>query len=279
MKHYSDLAVESRELYPKKDKIFEEKFSSYGFSVGRININESEESEKLSRPIGNYTTVELPSGFFGADSDKLTRLIFEEVKRMMPQGEGTLLFAGLGNRAVTPDALGPKTADKIIATRHITKEFAEKIGLSGLKSVAAVSPGVLGQTGIETAETVKSAVDIVNPKAVVTVDALTAHSPSRLGNTIQITDSGISPGSGVGNRRAEISKKTLGVPVISIGVPTVVNATSFIKEEGENTDIPDMIVTPKDIDSIVDIAAGVIGMALNSVFQPEISIDVLKSYM
>lgn len=279
MNYYSDLAAENRELYPNKNEIPEEIFDYSGFRVGRIKIESEEEAKKINRPIGNYITVEAPMGFLSCDSEALARLLIGEIKNIIKKSPETVLFAGLGNRAITPDALGPKTAEKVIATRHISPSFAEKIGLEGLKTVAAISPGVLGQTGIETQETVKSAAEIVCPDLVVTVDALTARSAYRLGNTIQITDSGISPGSGVGNKRAEISEKTLSVPVISIGVPTVVNARGLVEELGLKTDFPDMIVTPKDIDSIIDSASRILALALNLFFQPHLDIDIIKNCM
>lgn len=147
-------------------------------------------------------------------------------------------MVGLGNSDITPDALGPKTAKDIFSTRHITKSLAEEVGLPSLRPVSSASPGVLGQTGIESAEMIRGIMNETSPDAVITVDALSARSIKRLGCTVQMTNTGIVPGSGVGNHRAEISRKTLGVPVIAIGVPTVVDAAALVFDITGNENIP-----------------------------------------
>ena len=153
--------------------------------------------------------------------------------------------------------------------------------LAELESVAVIAPGVLGQTGIETAETVKALAGVVSASAVIVIDALTAASVTRLGNTIQITDSGIHPGSGVGNKRGEISKNILGVPTVAIGVPTVVNAATLVSEAtgDPNLGAPEMIVTPKDIDSIIDTLSDIIALGVNLALHPEIPMDAIQSIM
>ena len=203
---------------------------------------------------------------------------------MLPK-EGTILIAGIGNETITPDALGPKSADNILATRHITGELKRSLGLSGLRSVAVLAPGVLGQTGIETGELIKSVVESIKPSAVIVIDALASRSLSRLGCTIQISDAGISPGSGVGNHRLSLNKETMGIPVIGIGVPTVVDAQTLALElipeaklsyqqkglvspRGEQ-----MIVTPREIDLLIERASRLVGMSLNCALHKGLSVE------
>lgn len=263
---YSDLAAECRELLPETEALTEEELFANSVTVKRIKIDNPKAAEELGCPIGNYSTLELEGGLGAATYGRLTEMLLAELRRFIPEIGGTVLVAGLGNRSVTPDSLGPRVAAGVMATRHISEELKEKIGLPRLNSVAVIAPGVLGQTGIETAETVCFAAKAVKAAAVITVDALTARSPDRLCSTLQITDAGVSPGSGVGNRRAEISAATLGIPVISLGVPTVVNAEALFAPERNG--LSDMLVTPKDIDSLTDAAAEIISDALNRLLQP-----------
>ena len=193
-------------------------------------------------------------------SDELIDAVAQELSRLLPS-EGTVLAAGLGNTNITPDALGPKFIGGVFVTRHLKRELCEQLGLGRLRPVAAIAPGVLGQTGVETGELLLGAVNVIKPCAVIVVDALAARKLGRLGSTVQISDSGIIPGSGVGNSRAEISRKTLGVPVISVGVPTVVDAHTLARDvSGNNTNEPaedaKMMVTPKEIDLLIERCSG-----------------------
>ena len=275
MKHYSDLAAECRELVPEIEGIFENKCSKNGVTVHTLEIKSDGAAQKIGRAKGIYITIEL--GKINI-SDTAT-VIKDEILKLLPQNRGTVLVAGLGNRNITPDAIGPETAAGVLATRHISDTLASRIGLSDLESVAVISPGVLGQTGIETAEIVKSTASVVDASAVIVIDALTAASVTRLCNTVQITNSGIHPGSGVGNKRSEISEKTLGVPCIAIGVPTVVNAATLVSESvgKEIKSAPEMIVTPKDIDGIIKELGSVLALSVNLALHPEIPADVIRS--
>ena len=275
MKHYSDLAAECRELVPECEGILEGEYSKDGITVKNLEIKSDSAAQKIGRAKGVYVTVE--SG--KEKGEKVASVIRDELLKLLPANPKTVLVAGLGNRNITPDAIGPETAEKVLATRHISVALASRIGLSDLESVAVISPGVLGQTGIETAEIVKSTASVVEASAVIVIDALTAASVTRLCNTVQITNSGIHPGSGVGNKRSEISEKTLGVPCIAIGVPTVVNAATLVSESvGEDIkSAPEMIVTPKDIDSIITELASVLSLAINLALHPDISLDVMQS--
>lgn len=218
------------------------------------------------------------------DEDQITA-IKNELFSLVPQ-DGVVLVVGLGNTNITPDALGPKTASRVLATRHITQEIARSVGLEGLRGVAVLSPGVLGQTGIETSEIIMGTIQRVNPSAVIVIDALASRRLSRLGCTVQMADTGISPGSGVGNVRTEISQDTLGVPVISVGVPTVVDATTLaydlIGTQPQDTQLVEprgakMIVTPREIDILIDRAAQLLSHSINCALQPSIEPDILLS--
>lgn len=219
----------------------------------------------------DYLTLTLPPlMLFGDDLQKAEQLLCESVEKLLPEKRDFVLVVGLGNTEITPDALGPETAKRILATRHISRDLAKQLSLNGLKKVAVLSPGVLGQTGIEAAELVLSVCQKTKPDAVIVVDALCAKATSRLGSTIQLTNAGIAPGSGVKNSRAKINAEYLGVPVIAVGMPTVIDM-------GAKDGMAELLVTPKDIDLLIDRAATLIGNALNFCLQPEIDRDVLIS--
>lgn len=201
---------------------------------------------------------------------------------MLPK-DGLVLVVGLGNCNITPDNLGPMTAKNVLATRHIKGEIARSTGLSALRPVAVIAPGVLGQTGIESAELIASVSKKLSPCAIIVIDALASMKLERLGCTVQISDTGISPGAGVNNARPKIDSSNLGVPVISIGVPTVVDAvtiacnlTGASKESLKSQISPRgeiMMVTPREIDLLIERAAKLSGLAINRALQPEFSIE------
>ncbi len=290
MNFRTDLALERSESLESEapEGIKTERKTFGSVTVTTITV-ENEEGEKLlSKPKGKYITLEVGSFMKNADlfSERLTALKDELIK-LLPK-EGTILVVGLGNEKITPDALGPRAASLILATRHIGKEFAKAIGFSSLRSVAAVTPGVLGTTGIETAESIEGIAEKIKPAAVIVIDALAARSAERLGTTIQITDTGVSPGSGVGNKRSRIDRDALGVPVIAIGVPTVVDGATMasdilLKAGTDEREINEllkaerekelMMVTPKEIDNVIDRAASLVAMGINTALQPEISAE------
>lgn len=275
MKDFSDLAVECRELVPECEGLIEHEYSKNGITVRGLEIKTDGAASKIGRAKGKYITIEIGKNF----DNLVAQIIKTEILELLPENLKTVLVVGLGNQNITPDAIGPKTASGVLATRHISEDLANKIGLSELESVAVIAPGVLGQTGIETAEIVKSTADVVCASAVIVIDALTAASVTRLCNTVQITNSGIHPGSGVGNKRSEISEKTLGVPCIAIGVPTVVNAATLVSESvGKDIkSAPEMIVTPKEIDTIIKEIAKLLSLSINLALHPQISGDVMQS--
>ncbi len=276
----TDLALEIKESLPQKvpEGIITSDFKKNGIKVTHIRITDLNGAKAIGKPVGNYITAEIPNltKYSCADSEILS-LLGELLSSLLPS-EGTVLTVGLGNENITPDALGPMSCSMILATRHIDPELAKSVGLENLRPSAVQSPGVLGQTGVESAEIIKGLVRQINPAAVIVIDALAARKLSRLGCTVQMSDTGIIPGSGVGNSRAEISRKTLGIPVISIGVPTVVDAGTLVHGiVGENTPVNEenqnMIITPREIDLVIDRAARLVGMAVNRALQPHISTE------
>lgn len=290
MKYNTDLALESREMAGagEIDGVEVTESKKNNAKVTSIVIKNKRGEQFLGRPTGTYITVEItPFTSDGELFDGRLDAVGEELKKLLPK-EGLVLVAGLGNDQITPDALGPKALDYVFATRHITRELAESIGLSDLRGVATIVPGVLGQTGMETGEIIQGVVEAIKPAAIIVIDALASMSLERLGCTVQISDTGIVPGSGVGNHRFEISEKTMGVPVVSLGIPTVVDGATLVFDLIDKTktkNIVDlieprgekMIVTPREIDTVIERGAKLIGMSINTCLQKGISAEDLFS--
>lgn len=294
MERRTDLAVEARELVG--EYISGVDFSSRresGMEISKLRVKNHNASVKLKKDIGTYITIDVPAmtdNFLSTDERVL--LIGREIRRLLPVN-GLVLVCGLGNPEITPDALGPKSASRILATRHITGELARSTGLDSLRPVAVMSTGVTGQTGIETFEYIESVVGKIRPNALIVIDALASRHLSRLGCTLQISDTGISPGAGVGNHRKSINRDSVGVPVISVGVPTVVDALTLVCDALDVDDVktyeqlrsslsPDnrsMVVTPKEIDLLIDRASRLISMSLNCALQKNVEPDILESLM
>lgn len=284
----TDLALEAAKPFgdslPNGVTVEEEHKDSVAITTVRVTSEEGAKS--LGKPMGSYITVETkPFASPNINTHPEIEAMAERLRTLLPQ-EGLVLVVGLGNIHITPDAIGPRVADQILATRHIAGDSAEKGGLEGFRPVAALAPGVLAQTGIETGEIVASVVRDVRPAAIIVVDALASRALSRLGCTLQIADTGIAPGSGVQNRRSELSRETLGVPVISMGVPTVVDGTTLAhdllnKPEEDVGDLrqlfgpqgQQMMVTPRDVDLMVERAAKVISLTINRALQPNLSME------
>ena len=286
----TDLAVEARELAGGSVKGIDYKtYSESGLSISRLTVKTEKAKQTLGKDIGTYITVALPSLTDNFTStDKRLAAIGREIRRLIPVN-GLILVVGLGNEEITPDALGPKTALKVLATRHIQGELARSAGLEGLRPVAVMNTGVTGQTGIETGEYILSVVKRIRPNAVVVIDALASRRLERLGTTLQISDAGISPGAGVGNHRTRINKDTIGVPVISIGVPTVVDVQTLagdllgLERQGELENLPklsrNMVVIPREIDLLTERASRLLGFALNAALQDRFSLSELVELM
>ncbi len=210
--------------------------------ITRVKVETENGAKVMGKPVGKYLTLEAPNlavpdeDYHREISLKLAEYLKELIgKEILEQEELSILVIGLGNREVTPDALGPYVAEQVCVTRHIVKEYGKyAMGMERVKSVSAVVPGVMGQTGMESQEIVKGIVKETGPDLVIAVDALAARNSRRLNRTIQIADTGIHPGSGVGNHRNGLTRETLGIPVIAIGVPTVVDAATIVNDTMEN---------------------------------------------
>ncbi|MBR4123889.1 MAG: GPR endopeptidase, partial [Clostridia bacterium] len=239
-------------------------------TVTKINIFDGETAQKIGKPVGNYITVEFPE----IDKIKDNKIIEKEIKNslfsLVGEKKNNILVIALGNDEITSDNIGPATAKRLLATRHIAGSFAKQIGLKGLKSVAVITPSVLGKTGIETSEFCESIVKKIEPEAVVVIDACVSSSTRRIYRTVQMSDTGINPGWGVKNNRKEISQKTLGVPVVAIGVPTVVEALSLAFELTQKEPVmnSNLIVTPKECDLYTHRISEILSRAVNMFLQP-----------
>lgn len=239
-----------------------------GVPVQMVEITSPAAAHRLGRPKGRYLTVETASFFSPVrDLEAEARALGEEMRALLPQ-KGLVLAVGLGNRQITPDALGPEAVRKMLVTRHLGQHLSHIPGLGNLRPVAAIAPGVLGQTGVESAELVAALTRSLSPAAVVVIDALAAADPARLGQTVQLSDVGLVPGSGVANHRVGLTAETLGVPVVAVGVPTVTEMTG-----GEAT----MVVTPREIDQVITRAASVIALGLGMATQPGMSAEALTA--
>ena len=294
MERRTDLAVEERELLGEDIKGIEydsEKIE--GLPIERLHIMTQRAGQLLKKPVGHYVTVELPPLTDSMrDTDSRVGALSDEIRRLLPVN-GLVLVAGLGNVEITPDALGPKAASKVLATRHIRGEIARSTGLDCLRAVAVMNTGVTGQTGIESGELLLGVIKRIRPSALIVVDALASRRLSRLGCTIQISDTGISPGAGVGNHRARIDASTMGIPVIAVGVPTVVDAVTLaydlleIDDEKESVELSrsvspqgrSMVVTPKEVDLLIDRAAHLISLSVNMALQTDIDTEDLLNLL
>ncbi len=266
----TDLALEKSEELSEskitKTGYLEIRRETEGFTVSEIIIESRQGEELFSRPKGTYITLEL-SGFLKREEKGFERgamAVARELEGFVPREKGeSVLVVGLGNPAITPDGLGHKTLKYTLATRHLSSQFPF------LRPVALFEPGVLGTTGIESFDAVEAVVRTVLPKLVIAIDALSSRSLSRLCTTVQLSNTGIAPGSGVGNNRRELSEASLGVPVVAIGVPTVVDAYTIAGELTgqdnfkENPQYSGLIVTPKDIDAYVSDIARLVGYGIN----------------
>ena len=275
----TDLAIEMSGGEKEDIKGVEKEYNEQGdIKITTVKITSVEGERATGKPMGEYITLEFPPIYKICDYSVLEKTVIGALERLLKGKRENILIAGLGNTEITPDAVGPLTARGILATRHISGQFAEDIGLKGLKSVSVITPGVLGQTGIETAELIKGAISAVRPDVLIVIDALTAGSAERLFRTIQLCNTGISPGSGVKNSRQEISEKNLDIPVIAVGVPTVTDADTLALEltGKEPEKESNMFVTPKDVDLLVDRISEILAQALNLFLQPEIDGDIIS---
>ena len=287
----TDLALEARELWQesagqttKLEGVEAHDRLREGFPVTTVQILDQRGQDALGKPPGSYITITL-DGLARREEDAFTRAVRAlavELEALLPQlaPDAPALVVGLGNRAITPDAIGPKVHDHTLITRHLVAQAPEHFG--AFRPVASLAAGVLGTTGVESGELVRSVCQSIRPACVIAVDALASRSLHRLCRTVQLADTGISPGSGVGNHRHTLDRDSLGVPVIAIGVPTVVDAATLAADLMDTEQLPDLgegkdlLVTPKDIDSQVNDLSKVIGYGINLALQPGLTMGDLE---
>ena len=327
---YTDLAVELHEMISDdvRQDVEEEceiegvrlevkQTPKEDIKVTWVEILNEQGSKEMGKPIGNYVTVE-SQAMRENDVDtheEIIKIVSENMAKLYKlDKESSILIVGLGNWNVTPDALGPKVISKVLVTRHISESLPEAIS-QNTRRVSAISPGVMGITGIETSEIVKGIVDRVKPDIVIAIDALASRSTSRINTTIQMSDTGVAPGAGMGNKRMVINQETMGVPVIAIGVPTVVDAATLIndtmdsmledmisyvekgsefyemlKDLGADNRYPvikdildpyagNMFVTPKEVDAVIERLSNIIANSINISVHPGITKEDINRYI
>lgn len=303
----TDLASERRDIFKKanhlEDEIdgieAEEIEENEKIKITKVKVTNQNGADSIGKPIGNYITIDIKKLKVATNEDiqKAADVLSRELKSLIDEHSvaiDEILIVGLGNQYVTPDSLGPKVIADIDVTRHILKYMPEVLD-PNTRPVSAISPGVLGTTGIETLEILKGIVDNTKPKLLIIIDALASKSIERISSTIQLADTGITPGAGVGNTRKEISQETLGIPVIAIGIPTVVEAATIaadsidlfieklqneaksneylnnLKEQDKYSEIKEalmpgdynFIVTPKEIDELIENMKDVVARGIN----------------
>ncbi len=299
----TDLAAEARELAGQSIAGVESTVDNrdQDITVTTVRVLNDIGAQAMGKPVGLYINIDAAE-LKNRDPEfveRVSRRMGDELKKMLPGfgKEGTVLVVGLGNWNITPDALGPRVVEKLMVTRHLIQLIPDQVD-ERVRSVCAMAPGVLGITGIETGEIILGVVEKIKPTAMVAIDALASRSTARLGTTIQITDSGICPGSGVGNHRMQLNTQTLGVPVISIGVPLVVYAGTIARDVIELLDgttagdqaegmirkvvsehLGDLIVTPKEIDAIVDDVARLVALGINLSIHDGVTVDEIDRFM
>lgn len=318
----TDLAVEARELYSQRykkeiDGVVAEETTQEDVKITKVTVLNENGAEAMGKPVGTYITIDMPeyTHYDGELMDKVAHILSESISEVMKvEKDGTVLVVGLGNSEVTPDALGPKVVSKLMITRHLKAMMPDSID-EDVKPVCAIAPGVLGTTGIETGEIVRALVSKIKPDAVICIDALASRRLERVNRTIQLGNTGISPGAGVGNKRMEINEGSLGVPVIAIGVPTVVDAATIANDtidlvidemikqstpdgaffnmlksmdrkekqymirEILTPYVGDLMVTPKDVDAIIDAVSKVISTGINLALQPGFGIEDINKFL
>lgn len=320
----TDLAIEAREMaaesQPQQDGQLDgvdvRTREEADYSLTHVRILSESGSRLMGKPIGNYITIEaekLKENDIECH-EEIIRLLAENIRSLAKLKENDcVLVAGLGNWNITPDALGPKVVSKILVTRHLQGTLPEEIE-GTVRPVAAVSPGVMGITGIETGEIIKGIVDKLHPSLLVAIDALAARRSNRINAAIQMSDTGVAPGAGVGNHRMMLNQESLGIPVIAIGVPTVVDAATLVndtmdkilgemiaqtkdgsdfyrmlhnlEQEEKYQMIADilgpytgnMFVTPKEVDAVVDRLANIIANGINIALHPGVTMDDINRY-
>ena len=303
----TDLADERKDIYKKANNLenipgieTSESTVNDNIKTNIVKITNEQGEQAIGKPIGTYVTVDIKNLKLATDEDiqKASDVVKDELKKIIDahcESQDEILVVGLGNQFVTPDSLGPKVVSEIEVTKHFIK-YTPQYVVEGTRSVCAIAPGVLGTTGIETSEIIRGIVDKVQPKMLIVIDSLASKSIERISSTVQISDTGIVPGGGVGNAREELSEKSIGIPVIAIGVPMVVESAVLVndcldlfigklqneaksndylnelKEKDNYGEIKEslnptgynMIVTPKEIDDLIENMKDIVSTAINS---------------
>lgn len=313
MKFRSDLILEAKEMIDEKragqmeasdqlpEGVIVDTKEKEGLVITRVQVTSEEASIALGKSQGNYITLEIKEPEMNslelqqAVSNALSDVIQDFVQKL-PSPDPNIMVVGLGNRAITPDALGPKVVDRMVVTRHLKSNTDLLPHLdTRMGTVCAVAPGVMGITGIETGAILKGLIDVAKPDMVIAVDALASRKTSRINTTVQISDTGIVPGSGVGNKRMELSQKTLNIPVLAIGVPTVVDVLTLTRDllEKANGQEPDdstlerledtygseMVVTPKNIDTAIQRMSIALSNGLNMALHKGFDVRDISEYL
>jgi spore protease len=319
----TDLAMEARELAQEQSRHeipgvrVDNVEPAEDIRISRVEVFSEEGREIIGKPIGNYITLEVP-GIRDRDpeyEEQVKQHLANEIRRLVHlRDDSVILIVGLGNWNITPDAVGPKVVDKVLVTRHIFEFVPDQVD-DRMRRVCAVAPGVLGITGIETGEIVKGIVDKIRPDVVIAIDALASRKTDRIGSTIQIADTGINPGSGIGNKRMGLTRESLGVPTLAVGIPTVVYAQTIgrdalsmlIREFSEKTEpssefyqmlqsmdekhmnqlvgevltqgLGDLVVTPKEVDMLIDDVAGIIADGISLAIHKGLSMEDVSRYL
>lgn len=298
-KRRTDLAVEAKEIWSesadqqtKLEGVEAKDSERDGIPVTVVKILDQRGADALGKPVGTYITLTV-DGLIHREKDAFERTakaLAAELTPLLPkESNAQILVAGLGNRDITPDAIGPAVTEHTMVTRHLVEKLPEHFGT--FRPVSAIASGVLGTTGVESGEIIRGISERVKPACIIVADALTSRSLSRVCRTIQIADTGIVPGSGVGNSRAELSEATLGVPVIAVGVPTVVDAGTLAADIAQEAGAKDLdpqalqqkggslMVTPKDIDAQVADLAKVVGYGINLALQEGLEVDDINMFL
>ena len=319
----TDLAIEARELAQQEaaeadqlEGVAVKTEETPDYFLTHVQILSEEGSRRMGKPEGNYITLEseMLKKNDAECHEKIIKILAENIQSLVKFSEkDCILIAGLGNWNITPDALGPKVVSRILVTRHLQETLPEEIEET-VRPVAAVSPGVMGITGIETGEILKGIIDKVHPTLLIAIDALAARCSNRINAAIQLSDTGIIPGAGVGNSRMALNRETLGIPVIAVGVPTVVDAATLVndtmdrilgemlqqtetgsdfykmlqslEQEEKYQMIADILgpytgnlfVTPKEVDAVIDRLANIIANSINIAIHPGVTMEDINKY-
>jgi spore protease len=315
----TDLALESMENQEMTDDsgvgVTEEEYG--GVKVTHVQVRNDRGAQSMGKPVGSYITIESDAmkDHDVETHEKIAQILSQQlIKLAKLSKDAVILVVGLGNWNVTPDALGPKVVSKILVTRHLSGEMPTELE-GRVRSVSAISPGVMGITGIETGEIIKGVIERIRPDLVIAIDALAARRTKRINSTVQLSDTGINPGAGVGNKRMKLSKQSLGVPIIVIGVPTVVDAATLVNDTMDsmlnamaeqaprgagffnmlqsladeekyhliseilNPYAGNMFVTPKEVDAVIERLSGIIANGINIALHPGVTSDDINRFI